>query len=134
MNVLNALWFLAVFCIVAALSIYNDIYEQFDITLDYFSVASEIGWVFMVALVILSIYYEFYGSLYLYQWKITRFDFVCVTVFNSFSCIELGAFFLISSKIQESNYLGAAMLLCDWVLLPYFSWIAVWSRFVRRGW
>jgi len=134
MDIVASLGFLAIFCVVVSLSVYKEFLEQFPISLEYYILQNEKDWIFVLMLMVVSIYYVNYGLMYVCQCKITLFDLSCIAVFNCFACIELAAIFSIKFYGHELPYFLSIGLITDWVLLPLFSWVVVWTRFVQRGW
>ena len=138
MRAVGPFLYLALFCLCSIVVIHFGIFDEIHDSANHSLEKTEIHLYVILFFVGTSVYRIADGWRLCSTKKITQFDLYFLIVHNGFALIQL-----LASGILYTSFLGKqadktmikqAMLLSDWSFLPFFSWIIVWSRHVRRGW
>ena len=126
--------YLLLFCTSCAIAVYLQLTIYFQSSLENVGKNISIHWIVLTFFIGTCLYRIIDGSSIAHSKKITQFDLICLVIHNCFALIQLGSAFVVFCLGVENIAFKSALLLLDWSLMPFFLWILVWTRYIRRGW
>ena len=126
--------YLVLFWVSCSAAILYDLVKNFNSSLESAARSIQIRWSVAIFFIGTCLYRIFDAYNLVRSKKITQFDYLCLTVHNCFALIQLCSGYVLFYLGAESALFSSALMIADWSMVPFFFWILVWTRFIRRGW
>jgi len=126
--------YLVLFCISCSIAVFFDLAKNFHSSMENVAKNVLILWSVIVFFIGTCLYRIVDAYNLVRSRKITQFDHLCLVVHNCFAFVQLFSGYVLFYLGAKNFLYSLALLLIDWSLIPFFFWMLVWTRFIRRGW